>query len=84
MEEKVGRSATNGTAGESLHFCLWRKLRFGSVQPSPATDHLTIVLMSGICTANRTAGDSFAFLPLAKIKVPLRPAAAGNAYPRCI
>jgi len=28
--------------------------------------------------------DLLAFLPQAKIKVPLRPAAAGNARPRCI
>jgi len=31
-----------------------------------------------------TGRDSFAFSPLAKIDVPLRPAAAGNARPRCI
>jgi len=29
-------------------------------------------------------GDLFAFSPLAKIEVPLRQAAAGNAHPRCI
>ena len=28
--------------GTRLHFCLWRKLRFGSVEPSPATVPRTV------------------------------------------
>ncbi len=40
-------------------------------------------LEAQLCCAY-TGRDSFTFSPLAKIKVPLRPAAAGNAHPRCI
>ena len=40
--------------------------------------------MQGRFWEEQSERDLFAFSPLAKIKIPLRPAAAGNARPRCI